>query len=247
MYALGDFLDPNVIGASSPGRLPLGFGGIDTLSRSRWVLCHWTGSVLRFAGLGRAKQSLDSNFTPPPAPPNPVYPSDGTLHAPSSFSLRWNDGLDSSRRRLQWPVTYAIYYKAWNYGAPEPASYFFFGSGFQCNADSSGACTLSVSNVAAGNYRWYVVANMDVSISTGVPIRSIEHAEHGGIFHHRVSTHRNDPTAASAHSGLPRDGLRTCPSNFPVRWNDGLDPSRRNPQCQTTYALLLQILAFWRG
>ena len=65
-------------------------------------------------------------------------------------------------------MTYAIYYKAWPYGAVEPASYFVFGSGFQCNPDSTGACTLSVSNVARGNYRWYVVANMDASASTGV-------------------------------------------------------------------------------
>ena len=247
MYALGDFFsDQNVIGASSPGPLPLGFGGSplfpDGLPGGFFAI----GREVYYGSLGwDARNSLLIPMTPlPPLPPNPVYPSDGTLHAPSSFTLRWNDGLDSQRRSLQWPVTYAIYYKAWNYGATEPASYFFFGSGFQCNADSSGTCTMPVSNVAAGNYRWYVVANMDVSISTGVP-NSIESTQSAvasfTIGYQPIST---IPPPLPPTPVYPNDGLQNAPSNFPVRWNDGLDPSRRNGQYPTTYALYYKYWPF---
>jgi hypothetical protein len=245
MYALGDFFsDPNVIGASSPGPLPLGFGG-STLFQDPSGFFN-IGREVYYGSLGwDARNSLLIPISPlPPLPPNPVYPSDGTLHAPSSFTLRWNDGLDSSRRSLQWPVTYAIYYKAWNYGATEPASYFFFGSGFQCNADSSGTCTLPVSNVAAGNYRWYVVANMDVSISTGVP-NSIESTQSTvasfTIGYQPIST---IPPPLPPTPVYPNDGLQGAPSSFPVRWNDGLDPSRRNGQYPTTYALYYKYWPF---
>ena len=245
MYALGDFFsDPNVIGAGSTNPLPLGFGGSALFPDP---LVNNDGSA-GFFSVGRevysgslgwdARNSLLIPISPlPPLPPNPVYPSDGTLHAPSSFTLRWNDGLDSSRRSLQWPVTYAIYYKAWNYGATEPASYFFFGSGFQCNADSSGTCTLPVSNVAAGNYRWYVVANMDVSISTGVP-NSIESTQSSTAYftagYQPIST---IPAPLPPNPIYPGDGTLHVASNFTLRWNDGLDASRRSPFWPVTYAI----------
>ena len=248
MYALGDFFsDPNVIGAGSTNPLPLGFVGGPTLFPDALPGGFFAiGREVYYGSLGwDARNSLLIPISPlPPLPPNPVYPSDGTLHAPSSFTLRWNDGLDSQRRSLQWPVTYAIYYKAWNYGATEPASYFFFGSGFQCNADSSGTCTLPVSNVAAGNYRWYVVANMDVSISTGVP-NSIESTQSTvasfTIGYQPIST---IPPPLPPTPVYPNDGLQGAPSNFPVRWNDGLDPSRRNGQYPTTYALYYKYWPF---
>ncbi|HXA85943.1 MAG TPA: hypothetical protein VNZ47_12750 [Candidatus Dormibacteraeota bacterium] len=245
MYALGDFFsDPNVIGASSPGPLPLGFGG-STLFQDPSGFFN-IGREVYYGSLGwDARNSLLIPISPlPPLPPNPVYPSDGTLHAPSSFTLRWNDGLDSSRRSLQWPVTYAIYYKAWNYGSPEPASYFFFGSGFQCNPDSSGACTLSVSNVAAGNYRWYVVASMDESISTGVPNSILSTQSTVAFFTIGYQPISTIPAPLPPNPIYPGDGALNVSSSFPVRWNDGLDASRRNPLWPVTYAIYYKYWPF---
>jgi hypothetical protein len=245
MYALGDFFsDPNVIGASSPGPLPLGFGG-STLFQDPSGFFN-IGREVYYGSLGwDARNSLLIPISPlPPLPPNPVYPSDDTLHAPSSFTLRWNDGLDSSRRSLQWPVTYAIYYKAWNYGSPEPASYFFFGSGFQCNPDSSGACTLSVSNVAAGNYRWYVVASMDESISTGVPNSILSTQSTVAFFTIGYQPISTIPAPLPPNPIYPGDGALNVSSSFPVRWNDGLDASRRNPLWPVTYAIYYKYWPF---
>jgi hypothetical protein len=165
MYPLADFFR-DWIGPVS-ATLPLGFGGSALFPNSLPDGFFAIGREVYYGSLGwDARGSL---LVPlPPLPPNPVYPSDSALHVPSSFALRWNDGLDASRRSPFWPVTYAIYYKAWPYSAAEPASYFFFGSGLPCNPDSSGVCTLFVSNVSRGNYRWYIVANMDVTQSTGV-------------------------------------------------------------------------------
>src|SRR5947209_20298938 len=90
-----------------------------------------------------------------PLAPTPAYPTDNTLHVPANFTLRWNSGVDATRRYPWWPVTYAIYYKAWNYGAAEPASYFFFEICFQCNADFTLSCTQPAPHLAAGHYSWY--------------------------------------------------------------------------------------------
>ena len=245
MYALGDFFsDSNVIGAASTAPLPLGFGG-STLFQDPGGFFN-IGREVYYGSLGwDARTNLLIPLSPlPPLPPNPVYPGDGSLHIPASFTLRWNDGLDSSRRSPQWPVTYAIYYKAWNYGSPEPVSYFFFGSGFQCNPDSSGACTLSVSNVAAGNYRWYVVANMDVSISTGVPNSILSTQSTVAFFTIGYQPISTIPAPLPPNPIYPGDGALNVSSSFPVRWNDGLDTARRNPLWPVTYAIYYKYWPF---
>src|SRR5205809_6036195 len=132
MYPVSGFYH-DWIGATS-GTLPLDFGS-GLFSQS-------TGD---FFGLGRQvyygslgwDQKGSILVSIPPSPPNPVYPGDGTLHVPSSFTLRWNDGLTPSQRNPFWPVYYSIYYKFWSYEATEPASYTF-SSNVQCNPDSTG-------------------------------------------------------------------------------------------------------------
>jgi len=108
---------------------------------------------------------------PQPLPPNPLYPSDGLQHVSSSFPVRWSDGLDASRRNPfpLWPVTYAIYYKYWPYGGIEPTNYTLVAPNQPCNSVTPGTCETSVTGELDGNYRWKVVANMDVSASTGRP------------------------------------------------------------------------------
>ena len=245
MYALAgffkDWIDP---GSTTP--LPLGFGGSALFPETALDGFFAIGREVYYGSLGwDARTSLLIPLSPlPPLPPNPVYPGDGSLHVPASFTLRWNDGLDSLRRSPQWPVTYAIYYKAWNYGATEPPSYFFFGSGFQCNADFTGTCTMPVSNVAAGNYRWYVVANMDVSISTGVPNSILSTQSTVAFFTIGYQPISTIPAPLPPNPIYPGDGALNVSSSFPVRWNDGLDASRRNPLWPVTYAIYYKYWPF---
>jgi hypothetical protein len=173
----------------------------------------------------------------PPLAPNPVYPGNGLANTPSNFTLRWNSGLDASRTNPQWPVTYAIYYKSWANGGIEPANYSIFGGGFVCNPDSSGVCTKQVSGMGAGNYRWYVVANMDISAYTGVANSVLSTQSAAALF----STGNIPVSMISAplppNPVYPDDGLLNVPSSFNVRWSDGLDASRTNPRWPVTYAI----------
>jgi hypothetical protein len=106
---------------------------------------------------------------PAPLPPNPIYPGDGALNVSSSFPVRWNDGLDTARRNPLWPVTYAIYYKYWPFGGFEPANYTLVVAAQPCNSVTFGTCETFVTGEPDGNFRWYVIANMDVSLFTGIP------------------------------------------------------------------------------
>jgi len=181
---------------------------------------------------------------PTPLPPNPVYPTDGTLHVPSSFTLRWNDGLDTSRRNPLWPVTYYIYYKFWAYGAAEPASYALDGNGQACNADSTGACTRAVPSIGDGNYRWYVVASMDVSASTGVANSILSTQGNAGYFTVGYQPISTIPAPLPPNPVYPTDGTLQVPSSFTLRWNDGLDASRRNPAWPVTYNIYYKFWSF---
>ena len=173
----------------------------------------------------------------PPLAPNPVYPGNGLANVPASFTLRWNSGLDAQRTNPQWPVTYAVYYKWWPSGGTEPSSYSLFASGLPCSPDSSGVCTMAVSGTGAGIYRYYVVANMNVSASTGVA-NSILSTQSAPAFF----TTGNAPVSMISaplppNPMFPSDGLLNVPSSFTLRWNDGLDASRRNSLWPVTYAI----------
>src|SRR5947209_1212590 len=181
---------------------------------------------------------------PTPLPPNPVYPTDGTLHVPSSFTLRWNDGLDTSRPNPLWPVTYYIYYKFWAYGAAEPASYALDGNGQACNADSTGACTRAVPSIGDGNYRWYVVASMDVSASTGVANSILSTQGNAGYFTVGYQPISTIPAPLPPNPVYPTHGTLQVPSSFTLRWNDGLDASRRNPAWPVTYNIYYKFWSF---
>jgi hypothetical protein len=106
---------------------------------------------------------------PAPLPPNPIYPGDGAQNVSSSFPVRWNDGLDTARRNPLWPVTYAIYYKYWPFGGFEPANYTLVVATQPCNSVTFGTCETFVTGEPDGNFRWYVIAKMDVALSTGIP------------------------------------------------------------------------------
>lgn len=178
----------------------------------------------------------------PPLPPNPVYPSDGLVSVPSNFTLRWNSGLDAARTSPSWPVTYAIYYKYWAYGGAEPASYSPMGNSIPCNPDSTGTCTMPVSGLAGGNYRFYIVANMNVSATTGVSnsiLSTPSSAVHFAEGYQPIST---IPSPLLPNILYPSNGLLNAPASFNLRWNSGLDASRTNPSWLITYAIYYK---FW--
>jgi hypothetical protein len=109
-------------------------------------------------------------YVPPrPLSPDPVYPNDGARGVPSNFPVKWKDGLDAARRSSSWPTTYAIYYKLWPFGGTEPATYTLSVANQPCNAVTPGVCETYVTGEPDGNFRWYVVAKMDVSASTNIP------------------------------------------------------------------------------
>lgn len=220
------------IGATS-GTLPLGFGGPALFSQG-------TGD---FFGLGRQvyygslgwDQQGSILVSIPPSPPNAVYPGDGTLHVPSSFTLRWNDGLSPSQRNPFWPVTYSLYFKLWPYGGTEPSSYTLSGS-VSCNPDSTGVCTMPVSGIGNGNYRFYIVANMDASLATGSSntLSTLSNPVYFTVGNQPIST---IPAPLPPNPVYPTDGTMHVPSNLTLRWNDGLDASRRSPFWPVTYAI----------
>jgi len=105
----------------------------------------------------------------PPLQPNPLYPYDGLQGVASNFSVQWNDGLDATRRNSAlWPTTYAIYYEYWPFGGVEPQNYTLVTAAQPCNSIYVGICQTYVTGEPNGNFRWKVIANMDVSGLTGV-------------------------------------------------------------------------------
>ena len=232
MYPVGNFYHDWL---TTPGTLlPLGFGGSALFTQSTDGGFFSLGREVYYGSLGWDQQTA-LMVTKTPLSPTPVYPGDGTLHAAASFTLRWNSGVDATRRFPWWPVTYAIYYKAWLYGAAEPASYTLFSSGLQCNPDSSGVCSMPVSNIADGNYRFYVIANMDESLPTGRGIQSTQSpTSYFTVGYQPIAT---IPAPLPPNPIYPSDGTLHVPGNFTLRWNDGLDASRRSPFWPVTYAI----------
>jgi hypothetical protein len=108
---------------------------------------------------------LSYAVVPRPKEPTPSYPSGTTV--PSSYTVRWNSGKDIDRR--PYPTTYQVWFKYWPFGGTEPASWSLSASGLPCHADGSGPdayneCSTYVAGPQpAGNWKWYVVADADMS------------------------------------------------------------------------------------
>ena len=103
----------------------------------------------------QAGQSINGTMTSTPAanPPNAVYPADGAVNVPSSFTLKWTDGLDADRSRSDWPVTYDVY------GSGNDAPENLVLSNVPCNG--VGTCSATISNISyATRFTWHVVARM---------------------------------------------------------------------------------------
>jgi hypothetical protein len=111
---------------------------------------------------------LDGNswaMAPRPLPPTPVYPSGTSV--PNNYTVRWKSGLDADRTR--YPTTYEVWFKYWPFGATEPSSWSLSAVGLPCHANGSGPdfnneCSTYVAGPQpAGNWKWFVVADANMS------------------------------------------------------------------------------------
>ena len=103
-------------------------------------------------------------MAPRPLPPTPVYPSGSSV--PSSYTVRWKSGLDADRTR--YPTTYEVWFKYWPFGGTEPANWSLSTVGLPCHANGSGPdfnneCSTNVTDMLPGNWRWFVVADADMT------------------------------------------------------------------------------------
>lgn len=104
-------------------------------------------------------------MAPRPLPPTAVYPTGTSV--PSSYTVRWKSGLDSDRTRF--PTTYEVWFKYWPNGGTEPANWSLSATGLPCHSNGAGPdanneCSTYVSGPQlAGNWKWFVVADADMT------------------------------------------------------------------------------------
>jgi|GEM_PF-4728868 len=117
---------------------------------------------------GTGNENMSLHEPPRPLQPTPVYPS-GT-NVPNSYPVRWKSGRDINRDASMYTMTYDVYYKYWSFGTNEPANWLLSAAGMPCHEDGSNVpdsnnecTTFIVGPQPAGNWKWYVVANLDAS------------------------------------------------------------------------------------
>lgn len=124
-----------------------------------------------------------SLYMPPrPTDPTPVYPSGNSVG--SSYTVRWKSGMDLDRS--YYPVTYEVWYKYWPFGGTEPATYTLSRANMPCQdngggPDANNQCSTYVAGPQpSGNWKWYVVADLDVSRVSYA--NSIFSTQSGGLY-----------------------------------------------------------------
>lgn len=176
------FYDP--VGTPFQAFTFLNFGG-NTNEYVYWYVYAWNDaeyygnstnpiSLELISGLGLHGISI---HTPPrPLPPNPYYPANGGSYtAYPNYPVIWKSGMDAARNG--YPVTYEVWYKYWPFGGVEPVSWSLSRGNMPCHDNGSGPdaanrCSTSVADPGAiGNWRWKVVANLDVSASVHPALR----------------------------------------------------------------------------
>lgn len=111
---------------------------------------------------------VNLNMPPRPLDPTPIYPSGSFVG--NGYLVRWNSGRDIDRHHSQYVITYAVWFKYWPFGGTEPSSYSLARANMPCHDDGTNApnanneCdTYVVGPQPAGNWKWYVVADLDAS------------------------------------------------------------------------------------
>ncbi|HVR95529.1 MAG TPA: hypothetical protein VMW27_02870 [Thermoanaerobaculia bacterium] len=139
-----------------------------------WDDFYWGSSTKPIIRLwiGPGLEGIQINMPPRPLNPTPVYPSGNSV--PDQYTVRWKSGRDLDRQ--PYPMTYEVWYKYWPIGGTEPSNWTLSRAGMPCNDDGSGPnasneCSTYVAGPQpAGNWKWYVVANLYVSWAGSAPI-----------------------------------------------------------------------------
>jgi hypothetical protein len=117
---------------------------------------------------GTCQSSVLLDVPPAPHKPNVTYPSTQGYSVPTaSFNLRFQSGIDAVRNNPNWPVKYTVRLKTWPAGTTEPVTWpppIYTGPCIAYGNDT-GECKVAVTDLPSGNYRAWVVAEMDVSAS----------------------------------------------------------------------------------
>lgn len=150
-----------------------GYANFDFYAWGYYNTDYWGSSVkpIRRVAIGNGLEGISIYMPPRPLNPTPVYPS-GT-NVPSSYLVRWKSGLDIDRNF--YPVRYEVWFKHWPVGGTEPAAWSLSTDQLPCQdngggPDANNECSTYVSGPQLpGNWRWYVVANLDVSSQVNFP------------------------------------------------------------------------------
>jgi hypothetical protein len=120
------------------------------------------------ASPGVGTEGIALFMAPRPLDPTPVYPSGNAVG--SSYTVTWKSGIDTDRK--PYPVNYEVWFKYWPFGGTEPASWTLSRANMPCQDNGGGPnvrgeCSTYVAGPqASGNWKWYVVANLNVSAVT---------------------------------------------------------------------------------
>ena len=115
---------------------------------------------------GNGGSGLSYTVPPRPLPPTPIHPGHGSTVG-SAYTVVWYSGIDFSRTGR--PATWAIWFKYWPFGTAEPAAFTLARDNMPCHddgsgPDSQGRCSTYVAGPQpAGNWKWKVVAKLDVT------------------------------------------------------------------------------------
>jgi hypothetical protein len=107
---------------------------------------------------------------PSPHAPTTIYPTNGQLDAPQSFTLKWTSGVDGYR--TSYATTYDIY--SHGFGGADILEV----SNVGCHPDGSGYCTLAASGVkSSSDIYWHVVAKLNPNIFPANPYYTTSSAQ----------------------------------------------------------------------
>lgn len=143
-----------------------GYSNFDLYAWSSDATRYWGSSTKPIIRTSIGPLGLEGlNFYVPPAPldPTPVYPIGSDV--PSSYTVRWKSGINNYRKL---PALYEVWFKYWPFGGTEPSTWSLSTDTLPCHANGSGPdanneCSTNVSDMLPGNWKWRMVAKLNVS------------------------------------------------------------------------------------
>lgn len=142
-----------------------------------------TKPIRRISVSGTGLEGISMNMPPRPLDPTPLYPIG--VNVPDHYTVRWRSGID--RDRSPYPANYEVWFKYWPDGGAEPANWTLSAANMPCHQNGSGpdanseCSTYVVGPQPPGNWRWYVVANLNVSSVIYFP-NTFFTTQSGGVY-----------------------------------------------------------------